>query len=65
MGKRSGKERSTDIPSWAAGQEPRAGESGKSFADRLLQERYGAGGFPTGPGSEHSKLKKFADRIKR
>jgi hypothetical protein len=28
----------------------------------LLDEKYGAGKYPTGPGSEFSKLKKWGDR---
>ena len=31
---------------------------------RQLKERYGAGNYPTGPGSEHSKLQKYADRTR-
>jgi RHS repeat-associated protein len=58
----SGKERSSDIPSWAKGQRPRPGESGRAFAKRLMDEKYGPGNYPTGPGSEFSKLKKYGDR---
>ncbi|MBS0219681.1 MAG: RHS repeat-associated core domain-containing protein [Proteobacteria bacterium] len=62
MGKESDKERSTDIPSWAKGKKPKPGQSGKEFADELLRGKYGEGKYPTGPGSEHSKIKKWADR---
>ena len=39
--KSSNKEKATDIPSWAKGKKPRAGESGKEFAKRVMDERYG------------------------
>jgi hypothetical protein len=38
------------------------GESGRQFADRLLDKKYGKGNYPTGPGSEHSKIQKWGDR---
>jgi RHS repeat-associated protein len=60
--KGSGKERATDIPSWAQGEKPLPGESGKDFAERLLDKKYGKGNYPKGPGSEFSKLKKYAER---
>lgn len=63
--KKSGKEKASDIPSWAAGQKPRPGESGKDFAKRLLDQQYGEGNWSnTGPGSEYNKLKKNGDRGK-
>lgn len=62
MSKRSGKERASDIPSWAEGQKRAPGENGTAFANRLMTLRYGPGGFATGPGTEHNKLKKFGDR---
>jgi RHS repeat-associated protein len=62
MAKKSQKERSTDTPSWIKGQRPRPGQSGKEFADEALDQRYGKGNYNTGPGSEHSKIKKWADR---
>jgi RHS repeat-associated protein len=52
-------------PSWAEKYGlPRSGESGKDYADRLCKEEYGPSGCPdgTGPGSDHSKIKKWADR---
>jgi hypothetical protein len=59
----SGKIGGTDIPSWAKGQAPRVGESGKDFARRVMRERYpDQTEFDTGPGSEFNKLKKYADR---
>jgi len=58
----SGKQGATDIPSWAIGRKPNAGESGKDFAKRLMDEKYGVGKYDTGPGSEYNKLKKYGDR---
>jgi uncharacterized protein RhaS with RHS repeats len=60
--KKSGKERASDIPSWAKGLRPNPGESGKDFADRILDERYGPGNYKKGPTSEHNKVKKYGDR---
>ena len=57
--KKSGKERATDIPSWAKGEKPLDGESGKDFAKRLCDEKFGPGNYNTGPGSDYSKLKKM------
>ena len=48
----SGKEAADDVPSWAEGERPLATESGREFAKRLFDEKYGAGSYPTGPGSE-------------
>ena len=31
-------------------------------AKRLLNDKYGAGNYPTGPGSEFNKIKKWGDR---
>ncbi len=58
----TGKVGATDIPSWAQGQRPLEGESGADFARRLLDGKYGPGNYPTAPGSEFNKLKKYADR---
>jgi len=60
--KKSGKEKASDIPSWAQGERPLPGESGKDFANRILDKKYGKGNYPKGPGSEHNKLKKYGDR---
>jgi RHS repeat-associated protein len=48
------------VPSWAEGERPLPGESATDFAKRLCDARYGAGKYPTGPGSEFSKIKKWA-----
>jgi len=54
----SGKEGAKDVPSWALGQRPRVGESGKEFATRLMDEKYGPGNYEKGGGSEFSKIQK-------
>jgi len=58
----SGKEAANDIPSWAKGESPYVGENGKQFARKLLDNKYGAGNWKTGPGTEYNQLVKFADR---
>ncbi len=57
-----GKEAADDVPSWAKGERPRKTENGRDFAERLLDNKYGPGNYPTGPGSEFSKIKKWGDR---
>ncbi|MFW5754890.1 MAG: RHS repeat-associated core domain-containing protein, partial [Marinilabiliaceae bacterium] len=63
--KKSGKEKASDIPSWAKGKKPLPGESGKDFAKRILDQRYGTGNYSKGPGSEYNKVKKYGDRSKK
>ena len=63
--KRSDKERATDIPSWTEGQKPLPGESGKDFATRLLDQKYGKGNYPKGPRTEFNKLQKYGDRYNK
>ncbi len=58
----SGKEAADDVPSWAQGNAPFDSENGSEFAKRLLDEKYGDGNYPTGPGSEFNKIKKWGDR---
>src|SRR5215472_4247591 len=48
----SGKDAADDVPSWAQGERPLTTESGRDFAQRLLDDKYGPGNYPTGPGSE-------------
>uniref|UniRef100_UPI000570D8A7 RHS repeat domain-containing protein n=1 Tax=Treponema pedis TaxID=409322 RepID=UPI000570D8A7 len=60
--KGSGKEKSSDIPSWAKGKRPQKGESGKDFAKRLMDERYGEGNYDPRQDAEFSKIKKWGDR---
>jgi RHS repeat-associated protein len=59
----SGKEAASNVPSWARGEAPRVGEDGKSFAKRLMDDKYGEGNWSgTGANSEFSKIRKFGDR---
>lgn len=60
----SGKEKATDAPSWLKkkGETPFVGESGKEFAKRVMDEKYGEGNYDTGPKSEFNKIKKYGDR---
>jgi len=58
----SAKEGAKDVPSWAKGQRPRVGESGKEFAKRLLDGKYGSGNYDKGPGSEFNQIRKWGDR---
>lgn len=59
----SGKERATDIPSWAKGQKPSSGQSGKDWAKDTMNKQYGQG-WDKDPNrmKEYSKLKKYGDR---
>ncbi|MGH7868550.1 MAG: hypothetical protein ACREP9_13225 [Candidatus Dormibacteraceae bacterium] len=58
----SGKEAADDVPRLGAGEQPLTTENGHDFAKRLLDDKYGAGNYPTGPGSEFNKIKKWGDR---
>lgn len=60
----SGKEKASDSPSWVDSLDDyvRPGESGKDFAKRIFDERYGSGNYGTEPGSDYSKTKKRVDR---
>ncbi len=58
----SGKDAADDIPSWAQGKQPLTTENGREFAERLLDGKYGTGKYPTGPGTEFNKIKKWGDR---
>lgn len=58
----SGKEKANDRPSWAKGERPEPGESGKDFAKRVLDKRYGEGNYKKDAKSEYSQLKKWGDR---
>lgn len=58
----SGKEKATDVPTWAKGNRPKKNESGKDFAKRLCDERFGKGNYNTGPKSDFNKIKKWGDR---
>jgi len=58
----SGKEGAKDPPSWAKEHRPREGESGKEFAKRILDEKYGSRDHAEGADTEFSKIQKWADR---
>ena len=61
----SGKEKATDIPSWAraTGARPNVNQSGSDFARRLMDEQYGKGNWDKNTGDgEFSKIQKYADR---
>ena len=60
--KTSGKEKASDIPSWAKGKKPLQGEKGKDFARRLCDDKYGQDNYDKGPGSEYNKLRKYGDK---
>ena len=62
--KMSEKEKSSDIPSWADGHNPKAGENGNAYAKREMDQRYGKGKWKRKgrQGHEYSELKKWADR---
>ena len=59
---KSGKEAAKDVPSWAKGNKPYKNESGNEFATRLMDEKYGKGNYPKGPGTEYNKIRKWGDR---
>ncbi|MGB6476516.1 MAG: hypothetical protein WBF04_20890 [Candidatus Sulfotelmatobacter sp.] len=50
------------VPSWAEGARPNPGESASDLADRLCKQQYppDGAGCGTGPGSERSKIQKWA-----
>jgi hypothetical protein len=50
------------VPSWAEGARPLPEESASDFADRLCKQQYppDGAGCGTGPGSELSKIQKWA-----
>jgi hypothetical protein len=58
----SGQEGAKNVPSWARGQRPNVGESGKDFADRLLGDKYQGEPYDKGPGTEHNQIQKWGDR---
>ena len=60
--KQSAKEKSTDAPSWAKQQKPKAGEDAKKFTERILNDKYGKDNYKRGPGSEYNKINKWATR---
>lgn len=60
--KLSGKEGAKDVPSWVKGERPNVSESGRDFAKRVLDKKYGAGNYSTKSNTEFSKIKKWGDR---
>ena len=58
----SPKDSAKDVPSWAKGERPLKSENGREFSERLLDDKYGKGAYPRGPGSEFNKIKKWGDR---
>jgi len=61
--KASGKEKASDIPSFAEGESCNPGESTKDATNRIL-DKYGRP-RKTGPGSDFSKIKKYLDRKRK
>lgn len=52
-----------DVPSWAKGNKPMQGESGRDFAKRLLDKQFGEGNWSDrGPTSDFNRIKKWGDR---
>jgi RHS repeat-associated protein len=60
----SGKEAAKDVPEWARGNKPTVNESGKDFATRLMDGKYGEGNWSdrVGPGKEFNQIQKWGDR---
>jgi len=58
----SGKEKASDIPSWAKGNKPYKGENGKDFAKRLMDDQYGKGKYDPKTNQEYKKIHKWGDR---
>ena len=60
----TGKEKATDIPSWAKGERPYAGENGKNYATRLMNKRYGKGNWENNANRmrEFRQIQKNGDR---
>jgi RHS repeat-associated protein len=63
--RKSDKERSTEVPSWAASYPRKPGESCGEYAERILKEKYGCEderAKKRGPRSEYSQIKKHCER---
>lgn len=60
----SGKDKASDSPSWVDSLDDyvRPGESGKDFAKRVCDEKFGPGNYPTGQASDYNRIKKRVDR---
>ena len=59
---KTAKEAAKDAPSWAKGNRPYNNESGKEFAKRLCDEKFGEDNYKTGSASDYNKIKKWGDR---
>ena len=62
--RQSGKESADDIPSWARGKPRRVGETPVQFAKRLMDEKYGRGGWDDRI-KEFNRLRKWGSRAFR
>ena len=63
--KKSDKEKKNDVPSWAKGEKRKSGETPVEFATRLMNARYGVGGWSgKGSASEFSQIKKYGSEQK-
>ncbi len=49
------------LPTWVKDR-PKPGQSGKDFAKEQCDQRYDPNNYPTGPGSEYAKIKKWVDK---
>ena len=58
----TGKEKATDVPSWADGNKPYIDENGKDFAKRLCDEFFCEGNYGPRKNKDFSKIKKWGDR---
>jgi hypothetical protein len=57
----AGKGKENIRPTWAEKYGlPKPGESAVQFAKRLCDAEFGVGNYNTGPGSDYSKLRKWA-----
>ena len=59
--KQSGKASADDIPSWARGNRPYVNENGKSFARRMMDDKYGPGNWDR-INPEYKQIQKWGDR---
>ena len=62
MAKKTGKEKASDYPSWVKQYNRDPDEGCKDFAKSVLDQKYGAGNWNSGPGSEYSKIVKACQR---
>jgi hypothetical protein len=62
--RQSGKEAADDLPSWAKGFHRLVDETPSQFAKRLMDEKYGPGGWKE-PNREYNRIKKFGQRAFR